>query len=103
MNKLLTIYVDETDMHEQLPRYEAICRKLVQIGAPGATVMAGIMGFGSHGQLHRKRLFGVSDDRPIQISVVAEEQFLRERAIPEIKPIVREGLMFLVDVERVGP
>ncbi len=103
MNKLLVIYVDETDMHEQLPLYEAICRKLVQLGAPGATVLAGIMGFGSQGHIHRKRLFGVSDDRPIQISVVAADAFLREKAIPAVKVMMKDGLMFLVDVERVGP
>ena len=103
MNKLLVIYVDETDTKEDLPLYEAICRKLVQIGAPGATVLAGIMGFGSHGHIHRKRLFGVSDDRPIQISVVADEAFVREKIIPGIKPMLKDGLMFLVDVERVGP
>lgn len=100
--KMLVVLVDETDQWHDLPLYEAICRKLVQLNAPGATVQAGIMGYGSHGHLHRKRLFGVSDDRPISISVVAQEAELREKIIPAIRPMVTEGLMFLTDVEVIG-
>jgi len=103
MDKLLVIYVDETDTVDDLSLYEAICRKLVQLGAPGATVLRGIMGFGKAQHIHRQRLFGVPDDRPIQISVVANEEFLRETVIPAVKPMLSEGIMFLVDVELVGP
>ena len=69
------------------------------MNAPGATVQAGIMGYGSHGHIHRKRLFGVPDDRPISIAVVATESELREKIIPAIRPMVTEGLMFVQDVE----
>ena len=103
MNKQLIVYLDETDMHDDLPLYEAVCRRLNQMGAPGTTVLAGIMGFGSQHHIHRKRLFGVSDDRPIQISVVADEAFLREKAIPAIRPMLKDGLMFLIDVEVISP
>jgi len=99
--KMLVILVGETDMRGDIPLYEAICRKLVKMGAPGATVQAGIMGFGSNQHIHRKRLFGVSDDRPISISIVDNEDELRTRIIPEIRPMVEEGLVFLVDVEVV--
>lgn len=97
--KLLVILVDETDTWHDMPLYEAICRKLVQLNAPGATVQSGIMGYGSHGHLHRKRLFGVPDDRPISISIVDSETHLRERIIPAIRPMIAEGLMFMTDVE----
>ena len=97
--KLLVVLVDENDMWRDVPLYEAITRKLVKLEAPGATVQAGIMGFGSHQMIHRKGLFGVVDDRPITISVVAPEDELRTSIIPVIRPMVREGLMFLMDVE----
>ncbi len=97
--KMLVIMVDETDTWDDLPLYEAICRKLVQLRAPGATVQAGIMGYGAHGHIHRKRLFGVPDDRPISITVVDSEASLRGKLIPAIRPMVTEGLMFLTDVE----
>lgn len=100
--KLLMILVDETDTYKELPLYEAICRKLVKLGAPGATVQAGIMGFGSGGHIHRKRLFGVSDDRPISIAVIDSEDHLRNTIIPAIQPMLMDGLIFLTDVEVVS-
>lgn len=100
--KLLVILLDETDTWRDVPLYEAICRKLMQLGAPGASVQAGIMGFGSHQKIHRKGLFGVADDRPISISVVANEDDLRTTIIPGIQPMVRKSLMFLMNVEVIA-
>ena len=68
--KMLLILHDETDMFGELSLYEAIVRRLHQLDISGATVQRGIMGFGSHGKVHRKGLFGISDDRPITICVV---------------------------------
>ncbi len=97
---MLMVFVDETDTWEELPLYEAIVRRMVRLEVGGATVQAGIMGYGSHAKVHRKRLFGVSDDRPITILAVDTEEKLR-RVLPEIRPMVKEGLMLLTDVEVV--
>jgi PII-like signaling protein len=102
-HKLLLIQVGENDMWGEQPLYEAITRKLMHLEAPGATVQAGIMGFGNHHHIHRKRLFGVPDDRPVSVSVVAEESFLRTKIIPAVKPMLSHGLMMLLDVEMVHP
>lgn len=99
MKKLLLILVGETDMWGEHPLYEGIMRKLVQLEAPGATVTAGIMGFGSHHHIHRKRLFGVSDDRPISILVAADEAFLREKIIPAVRAMTPTALILLLDAE----
>ena len=98
--KMMLIYVDETDTWGDLALYEAIVRKLVHSDISGATVHAGIMGYGSHYKVHRKRLFGVTDDRPITIAVIENEEKLR-RVIPEIRPMMEEGLIVLVDVAAV--
>jgi PII-like signaling protein len=45
-----------------------------------------------------KGLFGVSDDRPVTISVVDSEPKLRQ-VLPEIRPMVKEGLVILLDAE----
>ena len=100
--KLLLILVDESDTWGEHSLYEVITRKLELLEAPGATVQAGIMGFGSHHKIHRKRLFGVSDDRPISISVVADEDLIREKLVPAIRPMVTEGLILLLDVEVIS-
>lgn len=98
--KVLLIFVDETDTWEDLPLYEAIVRRLARAGMAGATVQTGIMGFGSHLKVHRKRLFGISDDRPVTITVVDAAEKIRG-VLPVIKPLVTEGLMVLVDAEVV--
>lgn len=93
----LTIYIDETDVLGDVPLYEAIVRRLLALHAAGATVQTGIMGFGKHGRVHRKRLFGVSDDRPVTITVVDTQEKLQS-LITDLKPMVREGLMVLENV-----
>jgi PII-like signaling protein len=96
--KLLVIYVDETDTFESMPLYEAIVRRLQQLDVAGATAQTGVMGFGSHHRLHRKGLFGISDDRPVTISVVESESKIRE-VLPEIRAMMKEGLVLLIDAE----
>jgi uncharacterized protein len=98
--KVLVIFVDETDTSGDLPLYEAILRRLVQLKVAGATVNAGIMGFGSHNQIHRKRLFGMPDDRSVTITVVENADKLRE-VLKEVRPMVEEGLVILLDCEVV--
>ena len=99
-HKLLLIFVAETDMWEQLPLYEAIVRRLRQLEVAGTTVLTGTMGFGSHQKVHRKRLFGVSDDRPVTICVAESETKLRA-IVPEIRSMLKEGLILLLDAERL--
>jgi PII-like signaling protein len=74
MTKLqLTIYVNETDMAGDLPLYELVVRRLHHLEVAGATVTRAVMGYGKHGKVHRKRLFGVSDDRPMVIAAMVPE------------------------------
>lgn len=99
MKKLqLTIYLNEADMAGDLPRYEAIVRRLLHLEIAGATATRGLMGYGKHGKVHRKRLFGVSDDYPIVITAVDDAARLHA-IVPELKAMVPEGLITLQDVE----
>jgi PII-like signaling protein len=96
--KVLLLFVNETDMWHTRPLYEAIVERLKQLELAGATATPGLMGFGHHHRMHHKGLFGVSDDRPITIVVADEEAKLRA-VVPEIREMLREGLMLLVDAE----
>ncbi len=97
--KMLLIYVDETDTWEQTtPLYQAIVRRLRQLGVAGATAQTGIMGFGSHLKVHQRRLFGISDDRPVIITVVDNETTIRN-VLPEVRAMVSEGLIVVLDAE----
>ena len=101
--KMLVIYADESDIwgDAHTPLYEAIVRRLRQLEIAGATVQTGIMGFGSHQKVHHKRLFGISDDKPVVITAVDSEVKLR-KILPEIRGMVREGLVVMLDVEFIA-
>lgn len=96
----LTVYLNEADRMGDLPLHEEVVRRLLRFEIAGATVTQGLMGYGKHGTVHRKRLFGVSDDRPVVITAVDEETRIRS-ILPELKAIVLEGLVTLTEVERV--
>ncbi|MBL8233021.1 MAG: DUF190 domain-containing protein [Bryobacterales bacterium] len=96
----LTIYLNEADRIGDIPMHEDVVRRLLHFDIAGATVTPGLMGYGKHGKVHRKRLFGVSDDRPVVITAVDDEARIRP-ILTELKAIVLEGLITLQELEVV--
>jgi PII-like signaling protein len=99
--KMLLMFVNETDTWNETPLYHAIVHKLRQLNIAGATAQTGILGFGHHHRLHHKGLFGITDDRPVTIVAVDDETKIRA-ALPELKAMVREGLIVMLDAELVA-
>jgi hypothetical protein len=99
--KMLLMFVNETDRWNDAPLYQAIVMRLRQLNIAGATAQTGIIGFGHHHVLHHKGLFGISDDRPVTITAVDQESKLRA-VLPELREMVREGLIVLLDAELVA-
>lgn len=101
MKKLqLTIYLNEADQIGEVPLHEDVVRRLLQFDIAGATVIPGLMGYGKHGKVHRKWLFGFSDDRPVVIIAIDDEARIRPILV-ELKGVVLEGLITLQEVEIV--
>jgi PII-like signaling protein len=94
----LTVFLNEADRIGEAPLYEEVLRRLQHAHVSGATVVLGWMGYGKHGLVHRKGLFGVSDDRPVMIVAVEDEAVLRP-LLPRLKEIVIEGMITLHEVE----
>ncbi|HEX4346558.1 MAG TPA: DUF190 domain-containing protein [Vicinamibacterales bacterium] len=100
--KLLLILVNESDLwREEQTLYVAVVRRLHELGIAGATAQPGLMGYSHHKHAHHKRLFGISDDRPVTITAIDTEAKLRE-ALPHIREIVTEGLLLLLDAELIA-
>ena len=93
----VNIYLKETDMAGDIPLHELIVRRLLHQEIAGATVLRGIMGYGRHGHLHRKRLLGVSDDHPIVVVTIDEASKIHG-VLPEIKQLVGDGLVTVHEV-----
>ena len=99
--KLLLMFVNETDRWRDTTLYHALVQRLRQLNIAGATAHAGILGFGHHRRLHHKGLLGISDDRPVTIMAVDEEG-KRRSVIPELREMVTEGLILLLDAELIA-
>ena len=99
--KVLLLFVNEADLWHNRPLYQAIVERLHQLEIAGATASTGLMGFGHHMRMHHKGLFGIADDRPVTVMVVDEEPTLRA-ILPELRQMVREGLILLLDAEVVA-
>lgn len=97
---VLLIFVNEADLWFDVPLYEAIVKRLRELGVAGATAQAGLMGFGHHHLVHEKGLFGMSADRPVTIMVVDGEQKIQE-VVPEVRALVQEGLVLILRAELV--
>jgi uncharacterized protein len=99
--KMLLMFVNEADTWNDTPLYHAIVHRLRQLNIAGATAQTGMLGFGHHHRLHHKGLFGITDDRPVTIVAVDDEAKIRQ-ALPELKTMVREGLIVMLDAELVA-
>src|SRR5476649_426218 len=92
---VLLIFVNEADLWSDEPLYEAVVKRLHGLGVAGATAQAGLMGFGHHHRVHERRMFGLSGDRPVTITVVDTEAKIRE-IIPEVRSLVPDSLILLL-------
>lgn len=96
--KCLMIFIEDTDTWKGQPLYQFIVRLLQKRGLDGATALSGITGFGAAGQIHRKGLFGVSDEKPIVILAVDSDAKIME-AVGAVAPFVKEGLICTYETE----
>ena len=95
---LVRIYIGEADHRDGKPLYQAIVAFLRERGMAGATVLRGIEGFGANAHLHTTRLLRLSEDLPILIEVVDQEDRIRA-ILPELDEMVGDGLITLEKVE----
>lgn len=98
--KRLSIYVGESDSWRGRSLYLSILETLRKSGLAGATVTRGHAGFGAHSRIHTWQIERLSMDLPMIITVIDTEENI-EKALALVKPMVREGLITLEDVEIV--
>src|SRR4249919_2347597 len=97
----LRIYIGEADHESGKPLYQAIVERLRERGVAGATVTRGIEGFGASAHLHTTRLLRLSEDLPVVIEVVDQEDRIRA-ILPDLDAMVGDGLITLEKVEVIA-
>ncbi len=96
--KMLLIFIDEDDTFGAMPLYEAVVRRLRKLDISGATVIRGIMGYGAQHRIFGSKVLGISENRPVTILSIEKEEKLLS-ALPEIKGMIREGLIAIVEAQ----
>ena len=95
--QLLRIFIGESDKWHGKPLYEAIVLKARELHMAGATVLRGPMGFGAHSRMHTAKILRLSEDLPVVIEIVDDEERINT-LLPHIDEMVAEGLVTLEKV-----
>ena len=98
--RILRIYLDEQARHKSKPLYEAVIDAAREAGLAGATVLRGIEGYGSHGEIHKTKILRLSENLPVVIEI-AETAEKIAAFLPVLKEIAASGVATITDAEVV--
>ncbi|BBU61012.1 hypothetical protein MSC49_09470 [Methylosinus sp. C49] len=100
---LLRIFIGEDEKFEGRPLHEAIVRTARALHLAGATVLRGPVGFGHNSRLRTTKILSLSEDLPIVIEIVDEEEKI-DAFLPTLDAMMSGGLVTLekVRVMRYG-
>ncbi|MFJ8626516.1 DUF190 domain-containing protein [Kitasatospora sp. NPDC093550] len=90
----LTVLVGESDRWHHRPLYSEIVHRARAAGLAGASAFRGIEGFGASSLVHTTRLLSLSEDLPVAVVIVDEEQRVRA-FLPDLDGLVAGGLVLL--------
>ncbi|MER8709588.1 MULTISPECIES: DUF190 domain-containing protein [unclassified Mesorhizobium] len=96
--QLLRIFIGENDRADGRPLYEAIVLRAREMQIAGATVLRGAMGFGHSSRLHTTKILRLSEDLPLVIEIVDDEEKLAA-FLPVLETIMTSGLITLEKVQ----
>ncbi len=96
--KKLVIYVSENEKYRGEPVFEAVVRFLHSHGCAGATVTKAVAGYGASGQMHKARLFSLSEDVSMRIEVIDSEKKIGA-LLPWLYDMVSKGMIEVQDTE----
>jgi PII-like signaling protein len=94
----VTIFIGENDVWHHRPVYTEIVHRAHKASLAGASAFRGIEGFGASSLIHTARLLSLSEDLPVAVVIVDDEQRIRG-FLPELDELVAEGLVILDDCE----
>ncbi|NBE50647.1 DUF190 domain-containing protein [Streptomyces boluensis] len=94
----VTVFIGETDQWQHRPVYAEIVHRARKAELAGASVFRGIEGFGASSLIHTQRLLSLSEDLPVAVVIVDDEDKIRA-FLPQLDELVGEGLVILDDCE----
>jgi len=94
----LSIFVGEGDTWRHKPLYAEIVHRAHQAGLAGATVVRGVEGYGATSRIHTTHLFRLSDDLPMMIIIIDDEDRIRD-FLPRLDEFELSGVVTLDEVD----
>lgn len=98
--RLVRIYVGESDTWNHRPLHRALLERLRAEGFAGATVFRGVAGFGASSVIHTAGLVELSADLPVLIEVVDDDAHL-EQLIRILDEMLTGGALVTMEQVRV--
>src|SRR5208283_851187 len=95
---LLRIFIGEDAKFRGRPLYEAIVLKARELHLAGATVLRGPLGYGHSSKLHSTKILRLSEDLPLIIEIVDNEEKIRA-FLPSLEEMMSGGLVTLEKVQ----
>jgi PII-like signaling protein len=100
--KKVCVYVSEDQQYHGNALYAAILDYLFYRGVSGATVVRGIAGFGADHHLHTARILRLSENLPIKIEFMEEQEKL-DGLLPKLYEMVGSGLIEVQETNVLKP
>lgn len=94
----MRVYLDENDKWKDKPLYEALLSAMRANDLAGATVERAVMGFGADHEIHKHRVFQISRDSALMITVVDTAEKLDE-FMPVLDSMLGEAIVTFLDVD----
>jgi PII-like signaling protein len=95
---MMRIYIGESDRWKDKPLHTALVEAMRANDIAGVTVYRGILGYGSHRQIHKDKALHLSHDSSIMLAVIYTEEKLQS-FLPLVDQMVEEGLVVLSEVD----
>jgi uncharacterized protein len=94
---LLRVYIGESDKVDGKALYEVIVEEARKQGMAGATVLRGFLGFGANSRIHTSKVLRLSEDLPMLVEIVDEEEKINA-FLPFLDRMIQEGIVTLEKV-----
>jgi len=97
---LLRIFIGESDHYNGRALYEHIVYQARELHIAGVTVIRGIMGYGANSKIHTAKILRLSEDLPIIIEIVDDEEKIKT-LLPYIEKCIGNGIVTMEKVKVV--
>ncbi len=101
--KVLRIFISNTDKFKNNSLYEMIVFAAKRYGLAGATVLKGVMGYGSSSVIHSVKFWEITEKIPVVIEIIDEAEKIEkftEKILPWLENL-RYGCMITTEKTNV--